>query len=86
MITKISKMKSLHYLDTLERIFYRIKCGHTGNANEFAQNLGMSRRQLFYYLEELRLFGVPIKFNRSVNSFYLTRGCKFKINITLELI
>ena len=79
-------MKSLHYLNNLDRIFYKIKCRHTGNAEEFARTIGVSRRQLFYYLEELRSIGVPIKFDRSMNTFYLTRECLFKINITLKLV
>lgn len=79
-------MTTFKYLDRLERIFQLIKFEDTGNAREFSEKIGISRRQLFYHLEELKTLGLPIKYNRNSNTYYLCEECEFKLEVKISRI
>jgi len=57
------------YLDRLIRIDALIQCENTGNTYEFAEKLGLSRRQLLDELKEIREFGIHIEFNFYKNTY-----------------
>lgn len=48
----------------------------TGNAIEFAAKIGLSRRMLFNYLDDLRDSGMVIEFSRRRNTYYLSSNNK----------
>ena len=54
----------------IENMQAQIKREGTGDPNEFANELGISRRTLFYDLERLRDEGAIIKFSRSRKTYY----------------
>nr|HPR33170.1 hypothetical protein [Prolixibacteraceae bacterium] len=62
-------MKLNEKLYVIEKMTKLIKHEITGNANEFAQKLGISRSQLFVELEEFKSRDVAISYDRSINSF-----------------
>jgi len=58
------------YCRKMERLKYLIKREYTGNADELAEKLGVSRRTAFNYLETLRDEGVVIKFSKFRGTYY----------------
>jgi transcriptional antiterminator len=57
-------------LATLQRIYLGIKQSNTGSAAQFAKQLGISERSLFYYLNVLKNeFQCPLIFDKSNNSY-----------------
>ncbi len=79
-------MSIFKYIQRLERIFQMIKQGKTGSAEQFSKRIGISRRQLFSHLEEMRNLGIPIVYNRKQHSYILEKKCEFKINIDLNML
>jgi hypothetical protein len=55
-------MSLLKYVQRLERIHLLIRRGSTGNIDDFAHKMGLSRRQLLEELSDLKQLGAPIKF------------------------
>jgi transcriptional antiterminator len=57
-------------LATLQRIYLGIKQSNTGSAAQFAKQLEISERSLFYYLNVLKNeFQCPFIFDKSSNSY-----------------
>ncbi|MGF7138630.1 hypothetical protein [Roseimarinus sediminis] len=56
----------------IEKMSKLIEIEKTGNAEEFAEKLGISRSQLFIELDDLKAFNVDIKYSRSKHSFVYT--------------
>ncbi len=70
------KNKRLNCLnEIIKRAFFR----NTGNVKTLASSLGISERNLHYYIELLKLeFNVPLYFDRKINSYVLqTSGCLY---------
>ena len=63
-------MSLLKYLDRAKRIDDLIRRKATGNAQEFAHKLGISRSVLMEHLGDLRELGAPIRFSNIVRSYY----------------
>ena len=79
-------MCTLKYIERLERIDQFLRQQRTGTAYEFAERLGISRRQLFNLLDELKDLGLPVIYSRSARTFMYEYNCRLKINIeVLEL-
>lgn len=64
-------MKHLKYFERYQRMQNLIIQERTGNASEFAKKIGLSRRMLFNYLEELRDAGLVIEYCRRRNTYYM---------------
>lgn len=60
----IRYIKKIEFLDSL------IRRKATGNQSEFAKKARMSRSTLNEYLNEMKQLNFPIKFDRSINSYY----------------
>jgi len=58
------------YRRKMESLRHHIKRECTGDVNEFAGKLGVSRRTLFNYLETLRDEGATIKFCRYRKTYH----------------
>jgi len=59
-----------NYCRRMENLKHLIKRERTGDANEFAEKLDISRRTLFNYLEILRDEGTVIKYDRYRKTYY----------------
>lgn len=79
-------MHSIKYLDRLKRINELTKAQKTGDPEEFAKTLGVSRSQLYRIIEEIKEMGVPIGFSRAANSFYYTKEFEMRVNYSIKLI
>jgi predicted DNA-binding transcriptional regulator YafY len=79
-------MCTIKYIERLERIDQFIRQQRTGTAYEFAEKMGISRRQLYNLLDELKDLGLPVMYSRSTRTFMYEYNCRLKINIeVLEL-
>jgi len=58
------------YCRKMESLQHYIKRECTGNANEFAEKIGVSRRTLFNYLETLRIDGEEIEYCRFRKTYF----------------
>jgi len=74
----------MKYFQLIERMDQMIRLEKTGDANEFSDRMGISRRQLYYYLDELRDLGLPLLYNRSSKTFFYERNCRLKIEISVR--
>jgi len=62
-------MSFIKYFKRFEHIHRLIKTNNTGNCDEFANKVGLSRRQLLDNLKEFKKMGAPVKFSKT-NDFY----------------
>lgn len=79
-------MQIIKQLERLKKANLLIKSECTGNPDEFAIKLTISRSQLYNILEQLKDFGAPIKYNKKLNSFYYTTHFSLEINYSLKAI
>ena len=77
-------MNPKKYFDLMERMDQMIRFENTGDASEFSERLGISRRQLYYYVDELKDLGLPLSYNRNSKTFFYEKKCMLKINITIR--
>lgn len=66
-------MKTFEILERYQKIDRLIKRRSTGNPKSFAKKLGISKSQLFNYLEELRDRGAEISYNKTLESYIYRR-------------
>jgi len=71
-------------LNRLQRIDYLIRIKGTGTADKLAEKLGVSRRNVYYYLELMKNHGAPIKFCHSRQSFYYDEEGVFLIQFSFK--
>jgi len=71
-------------INRLQQIDRLIRLNNTGNAEEFAKKLNLSRRQVYNIIENLKDMGLEIEYNRHISSFVYAKP--YKINITFEIV
>lgn len=74
-------MKLIYYLERVERIHRLIEQEKTGRPEEFAKRLGLSVSRLARILDELRLQGAPIKYDRQRYTYYYNEPYQIEITI-----
>jgi predicted DNA-binding transcriptional regulator YafY len=65
-------MDFVRQIERLQLLNKLVKEQRTGKPEELADRMGISRRQLYSYLEFLKDQGVEINFSRKLNSFIYT--------------
>lgn len=75
-------MQLFESINRAQRIHQFIRTESTGSPCEFAKRLGISRRQLYYCLEEFKDFGAQIVYNRTKNTFYYANDFEFILTIS----
>jgi len=65
-------MSFIHHFKRVQFIDYLVKKKATGDLETFAKKNRLSKRGLTNVLKEMREMGFPIKFSRSLNSYYYT--------------
>lgn len=65
------------YIDRLERIDQMIRWKNTGTPKEFACKLGISKRCLYDYLEELKTFGAVILYDKKNKTYFYEQDGHF---------
>ncbi len=64
------RMKFLCYIERINQMNKLLQTSNTGSPSEFAGKLGVSRTRLYEMIDELRSYGAPIAYNRSIRTFY----------------
>lgn len=77
-------MTLFQQIDRMKYIHYLIRTEATGNPNSFAKKLNLSRRQLYYTLEEFNDLGADIKYNRIRETFYYASPFIMNIDVKIE--
>jgi len=79
-------MKFIKTIERLQKLERLIQTKKTGAPSMLAERLKISRRQLFNILEDLKLMGAPIKYNKVIKSYYYEEefglDIQFKIQFT----
>lgn len=76
-------MKVFHYLERIEKIHDMVTQENTGNPDEFASRLGISRTRLYEIMDDLKLEGAPISYSKTSRTFYYEEP--FHISVSMEL-
>jgi len=79
-------MKALEQLERLQRMNQLIKAERTGSPDEFSQRLGISRRQLYTYIENIRDMGADICYSKNRRTFYFCNGHEIEISYSFKII
>lgn len=79
-------VKILDVVDRLSRINDLIKNKKTGNSNELAKTIRLSRSQIFNYLDHLKDMRVEINYNKTTRSYEYTGDFIPKIQSPLRIV
>lgn len=79
-------MEFIRQIERLQLINKLIREERTGNPDELAIRLGISRRQLYVYLEYLKDMGLDIQFSRKQNSFVFACQKHVRIDWKFEIL
>ena len=63
-----------------------IQSGQTGTPAEFAVTLGISQSHLFRCLHDLELYGMNIRYSRSMKTYYYGNDNELSVYYSLKLI
>lgn len=75
--------KQPHRIQKMHRL---IQTETTGCPEQFAQQLHLSRRQLYNELERLKELDAPIKYCKKKTTFYYTQAFDLELNYSLKTI
>ncbi len=73
------------YLERMERMHLLIRRKSTGNVEELAEKLQLSRRQTLEYIHEMREMGAPIQFCTYQRTYYYAYEVAFQLAGFVEL-
>ncbi len=76
-------MNLIDQIFRLKRIHHFITTKSTGPPCAFSRKLGISNRQLFRLLDELKTYGLPIEYCRHRQSYFYAR--EVKVDISFEI-
>lgn len=72
-------MPILKYIERIRLFDCLIKRKATGNYDQFAEKLGISKSVLYKMIEDLKLEGIPIGYDKYRQSFYYQEPGELKI-------
>jgi len=79
-------MNSIKELERLRVIHKSIKSETTGKPKELASKLHVCESHLYNILEDLKIKGFPIKYNRNRQTYYYDRDCELDIVFSVKLL
>ena len=79
-------MTIFQHIDRMKYIHHLIRTQATGEPDNFAQKLRISRRQLYNILEELKDFGAEIKYSRTHQTFYYALPFVLEIKVKMQCL
>jgi len=71
-------------INRIQKIDKLIRLNNTGSAEEFANKLGISRRQIYNIIEDLKDMGLGIVYNRHIRSFTYTKP--YQVRLLFEIV
>ena len=79
-------MNFIRQIERMQLLNKLIREQRTGSPEELAERLGVSRRQLYAYLEYMKDFGLDICFSRKLNSFMYCDEKEMKIDLRIQVL
>jgi transcriptional antiterminator len=79
-------MNFIRQIERMQLLNKLIKDQRTGSPEELSERLGISRRQLYAYLEYMKDFGLKICFSRKLNSFVYCDELEMKIDLRVQVL
>lgn len=79
-------MEFIKQIERLQLLNKLVREKRTGSPKELADRLGLSRRQLYAYLEFLKDYGMDIAYSRKTNSFTINNGKEIKIDFRFQVL
>lgn len=76
----------LKYTERLRHADQLIRMEATGAPRVFAHKLGISESYLYGILDEMKLMGLPLAYNKNRLSYVYTRSVRLRIEINVENI
>lgn len=70
-------------LKQLHKVHIMIQQKKTGSPEEFASELCVSRRKMYYLLDAIKSLGAPISYSRTKHTFFYTRD--FDMDISMRI-
>ncbi len=77
----MSLFKAIHVLIRLD---YLIRTSSTGTPVQLSDRLGLSERQVYRLIEDLKDTGFPICYCRNKQSYYYSKKVKIEMNIRVD--
>ena len=77
-------MNLIDQIYRLQRINQLIRMKATGPPCQFSDRLGISERQLYRLLDELKSYGLPIEYSRAGQSYYYSRKVDFEVSFKVR--
>lgn len=79
-------MKNIKKLERLQQLHQRILAENTGTPEEMAKKMNISKRNFYGLVEDLRIMGAEICYNRTTKTYYYCNDFKIEITISLKVI
>lgn len=79
-------MKIFETVERFDLIYKLISEERTGTANEFAHKVGLSRSQLFNYLDYLKSYDIEIHYDLNRNSYVIGNDVKIEIQQPIRIL
>lgn len=79
-------MKLRKQIERLKLVHKLIEAENTGSASDFANILGISRRQLYNIIEELKLMNAPIEYDLKRKTFLYTKECQIEFAFCVKIL
>lgn len=79
-------MEFVRQIERLQLLNKLVREQRTGSPEELAERLGLSRRQLYSYLEFLKDFGANIVYSRKANSFIFSENTELEIVFRFQVL
>jgi predicted DNA-binding transcriptional regulator YafY len=79
-------MNTIKQMERINKANQLILNSNTGNPDDFAEKLNVSRSQLYNILEQFKDFGAPIKYNKKDETFYYETIFNLELKYSLKTI
>ena len=79
-------MNFIKQMDRIKKIHFLILKEKTGNPDDFAKTLHLSRRQLYNELEVIKNLDAPIKYCKKKQSYYYSEPFDLELKYSLKTI
>ncbi|WP_143961322.1 HTH domain-containing protein [Litoribacter populi] len=79
-------MNFIKQIERMQLLVKLVKSRRTGSPDDLADRLGISRRQLYVYLDYLKDYGLEICFSRTENSFVYCDEKEIVIDLNIKVL
>lgn len=62
-------MPAMKYINRIKALDQLIRLRATGNPKELSEKIGITERQMYKYIDNLKELGAKIKFEKTLNSY-----------------